>query len=275
MKHDLLINIQTYADLTSWTVGEKILSPLFEDIKLAPERAATFGEVSASHGFDVHGIAECREHWAARASMRHNGSLHEFPVDFNWRRRKPAKSKGCVSFSTTDVRCQRIPSRLLFEAQYRKDIDWAGLFANWCEIFSPFAAILHPLFSVDGPTKSNKDVREFSYDEELSQAAWSRFLSGNLHCEFRAGELNSVVSGFTNLGWASFFGGEFSAEVDEAKIVAAGFPVRKIGDGYLVQITENISDVINDFALFSRRRAELKLLFRDALFMIKDEPTAS
>lgn len=275
MKYDLLINIQTYADLTSWTVGEKLLSPLFEDGRLIPERAATFGEVSASHGFDVEDIKECRLHWASQAVMRINGSLEEFPEDFHWRRRKVAKSQGYVSFAEANKRGKISPACIFLQSQYRKDVDWARLFVNWCDITTPFAAILHPLSAQDGPKKNNKDVRDFTYDEDVYQQAWSRFLSGELYCEFRAGELNSLVSGLTNLGWASFFGGEFSTEVDEAVIAAAGFPVQKIGDGYLVQVTENISDVINDFALFSRRRAELKSLFRDGLFMIKDEPTLS
>lgn len=146
---------------------------------------------------------------------------------------------------------------------------------NWCSIATPFAAVLHPLAARDSAKKNNKDVRNYTYNEDVYQQAWSRFLGGEFYCEFRAGELNSLVSGLTNLGWASFFGGEFSKEVDESMIAAAGFPVRKIGDGYLVQVTENISDVIDNFALFSQRRAELKSLFRDGLFMIKDEPTLS
>ncbi|QSB45844.1 hypothetical protein IDJ81_07120 [Tsuneonella flava] len=275
MKYDLLIKVQTHADLTSWTVGEKILSPLFEDGRLVPERAATFGEVSASHGFDVDGIMECRAHWASQAVMRANGTSDVFPEDFHWRRRKVAKSQGYVSFAETNARGKKIPARVLLQSQYRKEIDWAGLFVNWCDIATPFAAILHPLTAQDSPRKNNKDVGNYSYDEDVYQQAWSRFLGGEFYCEFRAGELNSLVSGLTNLGWGSFFGGDFSTEVDEAKIVAAGFPVRKIGDGYLVQVTENISDVLDDFALFSKRRAELKSLFRDGLFMIKDEPTAS
>lgn len=69
-----------------------------------------------------------------------------------------------------------------------------------------------------------------------------------------------------------FFGGDFSKEVDENAVSAAGFLIETIGNGYWVQVTENINDVIHDFAMFSKRRAELKSLFRDDLFIIKDEP---
>lgn len=98
MKYDVLIKIQTYADLTSWKVGEKFLSPLFEDGRLIPERAATFGEVSASHGFDVQDIDDCRTHWASKAVMCINGFSEKFTEDFHWIRRKIAKSQGYVFF---------------------------------------------------------------------------------------------------------------------------------------------------------------------------------
>ena len=75
-----------------------------------------------------------------------------------------------------------------------------------------------------------------------------------------------------NIGWGMYYGREYVHEVDAGTISAAGFPVQKIGDGYLVQVTDDINDVVNDFAMFSKRRAELKSLFRDDLFLIKNEP---
>lgn len=272
MQKKLIANIKTHKDIQSWEVGEPLLRSVFSVEKLKPQRAATFGEVTARHGFDVEAVSDCRPHWAGRATMRMNGSQREFFVDFNWKRTKVAKSLGSVTFPSTSMKGTRLSGGLFFESQFNPDIDWIGIFSSWCSLLSPYGAILHPAINLDQPPRSGRDVREYSHDEEIAQSAWSHFSSGIFHTEFRAGELNSLVSGLTNLGWASFFGGEFGAEVDEAKISAAGFPVRKVGDGYLVQVTKNINDVINDFALFSRRRAELKSLFRDGLFLIKDEP---
>lgn len=275
MKCDVQLEIQTNADLTSWAVGERILSPLFCNAKLTPQKAAIFGDVTAKYGFDVENIEDCKEHWASKAEMRHDGSLSEFNADFNWKRRKIAKSQGYVTFSNTNRRGKKIPARVWFRSQYRKEIDWAGLFVNWCEITAPFAAILHPLVSMDRPKRNDKDVRDYNYEEDVFEQAWSRFLSGTFYCEFRAGELNSMVSGLTNLGWASWFGDDFAKEVNEKAIAAAGFPIQKIGNGYLVQVTEDINDVCDDFPKFSKRRAELKALFRDDLFLIKEEPVST
>ncbi|MET0611997.1 MAG: hypothetical protein ABWZ39_12105 [Pseudomonas caspiana] len=56
-----------------------------------------------------------------------------------------------------------------------------------------------------------------------------------------------------------FYGDEFAEAVDIDKIGLAGFPIEKIGNGYLVRVTENVQDGLNNFPpIFFKRRAELK-----------------
>ena len=255
MKYDLVLKLQTNSDFTSWEVGGKLLSGIFSEARLAPQKVATFGEVTAGHGHDVDCFKNCKPYWASKATIRIGGSQRDIIEDFHWKRQKVTKSQGYVKFTSTNVRNKTLPGWITLYSQYRKEIDWAGLFVNWCEIVSPFAAILHPAISKDGPEKSSKDIRDFTREENIQQNAWSRFLGGELYCEFRAGELNSLVTGLTNLGWASWFGGEFAKEVDEAAIADAGFPIQRIGDGYLIQVTEDIHDVINDCATPTFRSA--------------------
>lgn len=272
MKSTLIANVQTFSDIQAWGVGEQVLVPVFALDKLKPQRAATFGEVTAKRGFDVDALEDCQSHWASKATMRLNGAQTEFFEDFNWKRTKVVKSQGMVTFPSTNTKGTRLSGGLYFESQFRKEIDWRNLFEVWCLALSPYCALLHPSINLDQPAHNDRDLRDYSFDEEVARNAWSRFSSGAFHCEFRAGELNSLISGFTNLGWATFFGAKFVHEVDAAAISAAGFPIEKIGEGYLVQVTEDINDVVNDFAMFSDRRAELKSLFRDDLFLIKNEP---
>jgi hypothetical protein len=75
-----------------------------------------------------------------------------------------------------------------------------------------------------------------------------------------------------NAAWAMAYGDEFAEKVDAERIAAAGFPIEKIGNAWLVRITENIQDVLDDFPRFSKRRAELKTLFPENFFLIKEEP---
>ncbi|MGU3400493.1 hypothetical protein ACLBWS_12245 [Brucellaceae bacterium D45D] len=275
MSYDLTINIQTNVDLSSWKKGKELLSGIFSDAKLTPQRVATFGEVTVKHGFDVSDIQMCEKHWASKGSMRVSGVLCEFTQDFHWKRTKVAKSQGVVTFPSVNLKGKKIPGRLLLQSQYRKEVDWISLFKGWCETAQAYAGILHPLISQEGPQKSDHDVRDNSFAESVQQQAWSRFLGGELCSEFRAGELNSLVSGLTNLGWATWFGGDLANEVDQRSIAAAGFPIYRLDSGYLIQVTDDINDVVNDFAMFSKRRAELKSLFKSKLFLIKDEPVST
>lgn len=197
MNFDLTINIQTNADLSSWETGRELLRGVFSNAKLTPQRVATFGEVTAKHGFDVADIEACEKHWAVKGSMRVDGALRELTQDFHWKRTKVAKSQGHVTFSSVNMKGRKIPGRVFFQSQYRKEIDWLTLFKGWCVTAQGYAGVLHPLISQDGPQKSGRDVRDFGFEESVQQQAWSRFLGGELHSEFRAGELNSLVSNQT------------------------------------------------------------------------------
>ncbi|WP_107497091.1 hypothetical protein [Thalassobius sp. I31.1] len=272
MNDDLLMNIQTYSDLHAWEIGEELLTPLFLTEKLKPQKVATFGEVTAKHGFAVESLVDCKPYWGTTATMRVAGTKREIFEDFNWKRNRVAKSQGMVTFPSNNMKGTRLSGGLFFEAKFKRDIDWIRLFKTSCQVVSSYAGVLHVVTQHDRPKRIDRTLRELTDQEEITEAAWSRFAGGSFFCEFRAGELNSLVSGLTNLGWASWFGGELAKEVDEAAISDAGFPIEKVGDSYLIQVTESIDDVINDFPMFSRRRMELKSLFRNDLFLIKDEP---
>jgi len=69
------------------------------------------------------------------------------------------------------------------------------------------------------------------------------------------------------------YGPSYAAEVDTARIKAAGFVADERDGVTIVRVTDKLSDVVDDFERFSRRRAELKALFRPDLFWIKGEPS--
>ncbi|WP_237717301.1 hypothetical protein, partial [Cupriavidus basilensis] len=50
------------------------------------------------------------------------------------------------------------------------------------------------------------------------------------------------------------------------------FGIDEIGQGSLLVLTPRIFDEVDNFALFSTRRAEAKKLFRPGLFRITNEP---
>lgn len=272
MKYELVTNVQTTMDLQPWETGRAILSELFSEKQLSPQKIATFGEVSSKHGVEVEGVDDCRPYWGTKASLDVEGTKISVLEGFYWKRARTAKSLGMVTFPSSNMRGIRMEGGVFFQSEYKSGVDWLQIFRTWIQVANPFAGMLHPFLSHDGPKIRARDSLYPSLKEEILSQAWSRYLEGAFHCQFRAGEMNTFVSGFTNLGWASWFGHDHAKEVEEATIRAAGFPIEKIGDGYLIQVTEDISDVVNDFAHFSNRRAQLKALFHENLFLIKDEP---
>ncbi|NBB81492.1 MAG: hypothetical protein GVY36_18975 [Verrucomicrobia bacterium] len=272
MNLDLIANVRTDADLHSWNVGKKLLSPLFAVEKLKPQRVNTFGDVTPKNGFDVEKLEDCKSYWGTVASMRVEGTSREFFEDFNWKRTRVARSEGKIDFPSNSTKGRSISGGIFFQANYNPSVNWVELFTAWCRQTSAYAGILHVATDHERQVLRDKTTRELTTIEEIEKMAWSRFAHGSFSCEFRAGDLNSLVKGLTNLGWASWFGGALIKEVDEVAISAAGFPIDKFDTGYLIRVTEQLEDVTNDFEFFSMRRMELKSLFRKELFLIKKEP---
>jgi len=247
-KDEIKFSAITSKPTAEWSLGRQVLAA-FEEVspQLAPEvlyqwedKIGPFESVEATEPY-----------WAQLAQMRVNGALSEFPVGLRWKRNRAAKYEAEISHTRSDARGNTIDGRLNVYAAVHKKTNWCLLGARLGELMNADLAMLHCFASFD-----NQSVR--------SNTPESRFRSFTI--------LDGKVP---NIGWGMLYGGRFVHEVDAAAISAAGFPVQKIGDGYFVQVTEDINDVVNDFDMFSKRRAKLKSLFRDDLFLIKDEPTIS
>ncbi len=247
MKSYIQVAIRTKAETIDWGVGERLIDSLsLNGGLLLPEQV--------SHNADKFtepflGKTSCESVWASKASIRTNGALSDFYQDFAWKRKKAIKSLGSVVHTSRNARGQLVPGSISLNAASSDKADWYLLFKVWCEIFPPQLGMLH-LFT--GP--------------ELSPA--------EKNGSFQIGSFNAALKpDVPNIGWGMFYGDEFAQEVNADQIAASGFPIEKVGNGYLVRVTNSIQDVTDDFSFFSKRRAELKSLFREGLFLINDEPS--
>ena len=245
MKPCIQIAIRTKVETIGWDVGEKFIDSLdLGGDLLVPEQV--------SHNADrfkepFMGKAASEGVWASKGSIRANGSLFDFYDDFAWRRKKTIKCTGSVVHTKRNIRGQIVPGDVHLHSACSEKVDWYSLFKVWCGLFPPQLGMLH-LFS--GP--------DLSYREQDNS--------------FQIGSFNARLKPeIPNIGWAMFYGDEFAEEVDAERIAASGFPVEKLSNGYLVRVTKDLQDVVSDFPLFSKRRAELKSLFREDLFLIKSE----
>src|SRR5262249_22247903 len=84
--------------------------------------------------------------------------------------------------------------------------------------------------------------------------------------------LNKQLS---NIAWATFFGELYSKEADFPALRDIGYLVEEFSGGYLILMSNNMRDVLEDFSSFSRKRVALKKHFRTNLFRITEEPEHS
>jgi hypothetical protein len=134
---------------------------------------------------------------------------------------------------------------------WAKDVDFNHLFDAWVQLSHPDIAMLHVFTESELQWEDQKSDRSFKLG----------VLSGG------------PQQGIPNMGWAMAYGKGYAGEVDAARIRAAGFPVDERDGVTVVRVTDKLTDVVDDFERFSRRRTELKALFRPDLFWIKQEPS--
>ncbi len=247
MKSYIQIAIRTKSETIGWSAGEKLIDSLSLNGGLLLPEQVSHNEDKFTEPFV--GKPACESLWASKAPIRVNGALSDFYQDFAWRRKKAVKSSGSVVHTFRNIRGQVVPGSVCLNSAYSEKTDWYSLFKTWCEIFPPQLGMLH-LFTTPELSPSEKND------------------------SFQIGSFNAALKPeVPNIGWAMFYGNEFAEEADADRIAASGFPVEKLSSGYLVRVTKNLQDVANDFPLFSKRRAELKSLFREDFFLIKNEPS--
>lgn len=219
-----------------------------EDARLVPEKLST----TENYKDPFLGIDDfLTNRWALREEMRVDdqwaGEVIQGPT---WKRKSALASRGMVEHGFINRKNHKISSALWFESRWAKDVDFDHLFDAWVRLSHPEIAMLHVF--------TEPELHSQDHAADMS---------------FRAGSFgNGTKPGLPNMGWAMAYGAGYAAEVNVARIQAAGFCVEVQEGVTIVRVTENLSDVVDDFDHFSQRRAELKTLFRPDLFWIKDEP---
>ena len=264
---DLHLSLHLGADISDWQAGQAFLEPLFADRALAPARVSSGNEVSARHGKDVGTAEECSPSWGQRVQVRAQGRVFEAVEPFHWKGGRPADAKGWVLFSQQTARGAATRGTIGVQARVGVRVDWHGLLVAWCAAFQPESGLLHPCVSRDepGPPVNRLDCTP---EEEVLALAWTHYRSASLRPRFRAGPLTTVVEGLTNLGWATWFGPDLAHHVDAPGLRAAGFPVDRIGAGWLVRLSERVEDMAGDFARFASLRTRARALFQKGVFLL-------
>ena len=244
------IRIRTRAETSDWAYGKQFLQSLYRwgDLLVPDRMSHNPDNFSNEEAEPFTGVDEAEKKWALDISRSYDGVFLKLHQWFAWRRRKNLKYLGWITHKQMNVKGDLLPGSIKFTSGYSEKVDWLSLFREWCEIFPLQLGLLH-------------------YYKETKP----HFIPPNAKFEEPDIRFNALINpDIDDAGWAMYYGDEFAEKVDAAKISAADFPIEKIGNGYLVRITENIEDV-NDFAAFTKRREEHRKLFPKGFFVV-DRP---
>jgi hypothetical protein len=245
-KPTVLLSIETFAETASEAFGRRFIDCLTsEDARLVPELVSDTERFKDPFVDAEHFIEKW---WAMPYKMYLDGKfVSEGFHGPMWKRKSVLVSRGMVKHGRLNVKGKKIGSDIWFESQWRKDLNFFGLFERWIGISNPNVGMLHVFTDVE-----------------------RNMLRAQDGLSFEVGSFGGPAKpGLPEMGWAMAYGPEYAAEVDVGRIAGAGFKVSEIGGAQVVQVTDRLADVVDDYASFARRRAELKSLFRPDLFWIK------
>ena len=250
-KPTMLISIETNKDTVSKDFGRSFIESLCnEDPRLIPEKLSE----TENYKDPYLGVEDYLENWWAVPTELYIDDvlIAEYFEGRAWKRKSALAGRGKVKHGGVDIKNRKIPSRFWFESRWARDVDFNHLFEAWVGLLHCEIGMLHLYTDAEKP-----------------------ILDGEHGSSFEIGSFGGPAKpGIANMGWAMAYGQEHIAEVDVTRIKAAGFPIDVRDDGIaIVRVTEKLSDVVDDFEHFSRRRSELKSFFRPDLFRIKDEPS--
>lgn len=244
-KPNIIISIETNAETEAADFGRSLIGSLcHEDPRLVPERLST----TENYKDPFLGIDDFLANWwAIPVKTIVDGQTR--PDSFSgpsWKRKSVLASRGMISHGITDLRYHKYPSSIWYECRWLNGINFNHLFDAWVRLSNADIGMLHVF--------TDREKQEL----QTENGSW-----------FETGSFGGAAKpGLPNIGWAMAYGASYAAEVDAARIRSEGFPVDEIDGVTIVRVTDKLSDVVDDFEQFSRRRAELKALFRPSLFWI-------
>lgn len=132
-----------------------------------------------------------------------------------------------------------------FEYNWSSKVEWFNLFQKLCALSKSYFGYIHVITDNE------------SEPAEIGSTVFA-FIRGTASI--------SLKKGIPQLGWGNYFGEEYVKEIDVDLLKKHGFEIEPLGDGYVFNITPQLSDVITDYEMFDKRRTLLKSLFRPGLF---------
>jgi hypothetical protein len=240
----VVFSIATTKDTSDWSHGQRFFDTLIGiDVRLTPQ------EIGLPDNRKAYKTVESfKPEWGRRVMLKGPLGPAEvlWPVD--WQRNTAPRYRGRVDFADRMNNGRWMHATILISSVFDGKVDWLALFRAICELTDAIGGVMYLIT----PPEESLKTPGISY-----------------YCLPIGGTIKDKQ--LPNIGWATFFGSLFKGEVDADLLRSHGFHVEELAAGYLVLMSETITDVRDNFMTFSKRRAELKKYFRPNLFKITRE----
>ena len=233
----ILISINTRIETSDWKFGKKFLSVLTEqDGFLTPDQISNTEKFKDK--FD--NIDACAAKWAPAATIRSQNGVHDFRLDFHWKRKLQPQSRGWIMHTFRNDSGRLRLGKITLKCQPVLNVDWENLFLDLCASCTPEFGMIHffstPEQLLDGRSGGREGfglgVSDLALQKGLPDLAWGTFWSRDVKLKFGAGVL-----------------------------------VANCHNGHFVRITNNIFDLQNNYEYFADCRAKAKSILPPGTFV--------
>jgi len=243
-------SLNTRKDMASWSFGKRFVQSLCDfDPRFVPERVGHGERRTAPFA----GIDDCESLWASPIEYRMGDLRWDSFEQFWWRRSSRVRALGRVDHTRrVGPRNELFPGTIKSDFGAVKDVRWREFFAGCCQLCEPIFAMLHWFTA-----------------HEMKRGEMA---SGSPQLGFRLGTQNWELAErqIPQLAWGTYWGEELAQWADVAALRQGGFDVEPLGNGWLLWLSPNLTDVLSDFSSFVSRRSEAKRHFLPGLFMLPD-----
>ena len=279
----VIIALEGFQLSHNWEFGKRALQVLYDaDPRLHPDRIGR-DDVEMRKKLPCANVDDWKTFWSADFEERGIDVPEDTEVPDGvfsmlfWKRYRPLRVFGHFRFMSKNQKGTLFPSKLTFECKFTEEIDFLSMFKSWCSLYKPSQGYMHYFGPHDrwqggNVVMTDEDIRRIGAGlpvinpRSIEMRNWDCFCNGSF--------VGNWQSKTYNLGQTNFFPPSIITNSVAESLQEEGFEVTRCETGYFVHLCPTLSDVKNEFAEFSRRRAVAKSIIGQHIFAIKNEPPA-
>ncbi|NBB81645.1 MAG: hypothetical protein GVY36_19755 [Verrucomicrobia bacterium] len=257
----IIIALTTYSDLNADRFGADLFSAIGEvEPRLLPQKAGWLGTLSRDVKTSEDFASLWREDRQIYTSERRGGTRRTTGgiMGVEWARRSAIKNKGKIVHR--GVHYSNQAEALVLHAEWRERVDWLKLFQQLCLLTRAAHGMMH-LFTPEEIAELDPDDRSLYRREGFhGQNAFTYSIdSYGTRRKLGPGDPNMrVFRQVPDLTWATWLGTNFNEQYDLVSLKSTVANATETKDGFLFTVTDQLGDVLRNFATFQRRRELVK-----------------